>query len=638
MRARRRLSSVEREHAGSRHGRRPGEAPAGSALDEGGAELLEIEGVALGAGDDLPEFVPRERAALRQGCQQRSGGVVRQRHEPDLVRSVNVVREGTDAHPPALGRGVHHGGRDHEHRGEIDELEQLLCQIAGRRICEVEILYGDHDRPLSSEAHQPLLVGAANLGGEGVGLQQAEALVALRVEPHRQEAREVGKDLGRLGNAQQPQLCPQLRPDRELGLSLLDPDPAAEHLDERAVQELGSVREASSVEPGGSPVCDRSQLGEEAGLADATVSEHEENLAAARDQLVDDTPEPLNLGVPPDERCLDVVGVLGLDPDELPGLHGLHSALDGHLSERLEDEPVDQDLGRGLPDRDGAGGGHPLEARRDVVRVTERHGLRIRCSYQADRGGPGVDSYAGVEVGDAPGRRDLVRVLSELSENAKRRTGRPLGVVLVRGRNPEECCDAVAHVRAHRPAELLHGVRHAADTLADQHLHLVWWQTLAETGRPNDVGEERRHRTEFVALERRRMLGRTLDHGPLANLGRGRCRRRRALGEQGGGAEDRVLLAGPDLDLERCRPHVDDVAAHELLRTYDALAVHPGPVHRSEVLDLEASGTGSHDRMTSRDQRIVDREIGVDAPNEQLRADNDPAPREWAVLQEQRRH
>ena len=113
-------------------------------------------------------------------------------------------------------------------------------------------------------------------------------------------------------------------------------------------------------------------------------------------------------------------------------------------------------------------------------------------------------------------------------DDRERRPGGALGVVLVRGRDAEERGDAVAHVRLHGAAEPLDRARHAADALADDDLHLVRGEALAERRRADDVGEERGDRPQLVlggGLRSRRGGG---ARGSGATGGRASPRRRRA--------------------------------------------------------------------------------------------------------------
>ena len=147
-------------------------------------------------------------------------------------------------------------------------------------------------------------------------------------------------------------------------------------------------------------------------------------------------------------------------------------------------------------DRPGSCNG--LQSRCDVGRVAERDGLVIHGAHDADRGRAGVDADADVEALDPPRLLDLARVLPHDVHDPQRRAGGSLGVVFVSGRNAEVRADAVAHVRLHRPAVLVHGTAHLVHAFADQRLRLLRRQLLGQCGRSDDVGEEHRHGANLV--------------------------------------------------------------------------------------------------------------------------------------------
>ena len=190
--------------------------------------------------------------------------------------------------------------------------------------------------------------------------------------------------------------------------------------------------------------------------------------------------QPLHLVGAADERAQrDGLG-RRLKPDEPPEPDRLEAPLHLHLAERLELEAAEDALGRRLADNRVPGGGRGLQARGDVRRVPERDGARVGGSDDPDRDLTGVDPDARAEVGDSPGRLDLARVVTDEVENPDSSPGSPLGVVLVRGGDPEEGGDPVAHVRLHVAAELLDGVAHPGHALANHDLHLVGGEAFAE--------------------------------------------------------------------------------------------------------------------------------------------------------------
>ena len=226
---------------------------------------------------------------------------------------------------------------------------------------------------------------------------------------------------------------------------------------------------------------------------------------------------------------------------------GLLSALDGDLDRPAEVEAVLEPARGDLADEDRPGLGRGLEARRDVRRVAERDGLRIGAADEPDRCGPAVHADPHGEPRDSPGRLDVSRVAADDLEDAKRRAGGALGVVLVRGRNAEVRADPVALVRLHRAAVLVDGAAHHRHALADEHLRLVGLEPLAERRRADDVGEEHGDRAPLVLdLPRSRRRGRRGRRPRFWPAGhRGRCERR-DRSERLVLAEDR-LLESPQL-------------------------------------------------------------------------------------------
>lgn len=70
----------------------------------------------------------------------------------------------------------------------------------------------------------------------------------------------------------------------------------------------------------------------------------------------------------------------------------------------------------------------------------------------------------------------------------------------------------------------------------------------------------------------------------------------------------------------------------------DPLAVDPGAVRRAEILDLERAGARSDESVAARDERVVDGQVRVRTPDQQLCGDDDPSPRKRTVLQVERWH
>ena len=221
--------------------------------------------------------------------------------------------------------------------------------------------------------------------------------------------------------------------------------------------------------------------------------------------------------------------------------------------------------------------------------------------------------------------------------------GRALRVVLVRRGDAEEGGDPVTHVGVNGPAELLDGAAHAADALADDHLHLGGREALAEARGADDVREQGRHGAQLVLGAGRG--GRALVHARLRGRGHDRGRGRRGFRLLGGarGVAGHRQDRPPFLDrighhLHRARSDRDDIAGGEPFRPHDALSVHPGAVERPEILDLDRIVGRAYESMASRDERILDGDIRVQAPDHELGLDRESTPSQRAVLDHERRH
>ena len=157
-----------------------------------------------------------------------------------------------------------------------------------------------------------------------------------------------------------------------------------------------------------------------------------------------------------------------------------------------------ESAGGDVPDEDRARLGRRLESSCDVRRIAERDRLRIGASHEPDSCGTAVDPDPNGEAGDPPRGLDVARVAAHDLEDAERRAGCALGVVLVRGRDAEVRADPVALVRLHRSAVLVDRAAHHRHALPDEHLGLVGLEPLAERGRADDVGEEHGDRPALV--------------------------------------------------------------------------------------------------------------------------------------------
>ncbi len=151
-----------------------------------------------------------------------------------------------------------------------------------------------------------------------------------------------------------------------------------------------------------------------------------------------------------------------------------------------------------LADEDRSRLGGRLETRCDVGRVAECDRLGVDGADEPDRGRAAVDTDPDSESRDSPGRLDVPRVAPHDLENAQRRAGGALRVVLVGRGDAEVGADPVALERLHGASVLVDGAAHHRHALADEHLRLVRLEPLPERGRADDVGEEDSDRATLV--------------------------------------------------------------------------------------------------------------------------------------------
>ena len=151
---------------------------------------------------------------------------------------------------------------------------------------------------------------------------------------------------------QRGQARPQPRPHDDLALGVVDPEPRADHLDERLVQADRAVRAAVALEPGHVGAEVLAQLAEEARLADPGLADQEERLSAPGEQVVRGSAQVRGLGLPADERRLRVVAAGRLAAQDAPGRHRCRPPLQRELAHRLEHEARHQPLGRRLAGHD----------------------------------------------------------------------------------------------------------------------------------------------------------------------------------------------------------------------------------------------------------------------------------------------
>ena len=245
------------------------------------------------------------------------------------------------------------------------------------------------------------------------------------------------------------QLDPEPCPHRERRRALLEPEPAAQRLDDRQQAELGSVGDAVALEPD-----DASRRRARAARRAAASCRARRRRATrstcprpeSRSSRVDGSRS--SSAVAADERC------------RRGGLETLHRTA----------ETPDGDGLRRVPSRRLRRAARTRTGRRAAARSTRRP-RRFRARRRTGAGRRRSPCRRGRPTGasapptrptatwplfrptrtlksvDAPGRLDVARVLADDLDDVKRRPGGALGVVLVGDRDAEEGGDPVAHVR-----------------------------------------------------------------------------------------------------------------------------------------------------------------------------------------------
>ena len=469
--------------------------------------LLEVERIPLRAGYELLAG-GRVEQPRRRDVEQLARRPVGDRLERDLLEPVAEVRHGMGAEAPrgrvVLGPGAH---RDHDGR-PVGQLEQVLEHLAGGDVRLVQALDRDDDRRLVREPQRPVAERRPRSRRQVVGVALAQEVAVVRLRLHREEMADVHERVVGIAVVERGQARPQPRPDDDLALGVVDPEPRPDHLDERLVQADRSVRAAVALEPCHVRAEVLAQLAEQARLADPGLADQEQRLAPSGEQVVGGPAQVRGLGLPADQRRLRVVAAGRLPAQDAPGRHGSRAPLERELAHRLQHEAGHEPLRRRLAGHDRPGSGRRLEPRRDVRHVAERHRLGRGRPDHSDGREAAVDPDADVELVDLPGLADVPAVRSHHLEQREPRFGRAVGVVLVGGRDAEVGAHTVAHVGLHRPAELLDDAAHARDALAHERLDLVGAHALAQPGGADDVGEEGGHRPKLVTPAGPAWLGR----------------------------------------------------------------------------------------------------------------------------------
>ena len=319
-------------------------------------------------------------------------------------------------------------------------------------------------------------------------------------------------------------------------------------------------------------------------LTDTGFSVDEQEAPSTCTQSVGGRGEQRGLVRPADEARRLAPPSVRARAQQPPGLDGPLPSAHGDMSER-GDEKASAEFSRSRPaDHDRARLGGPLQTRGDVHRVAESDRMALSRTDHADRDLSAVDADPDVEIRQRPGLPHLVRVRVDRLHDSERRGCGPLCIVLGRGREAEERRNAVPHIRVDHTTELLDGTTHSIHTTADQGCVLLRVQPLRERRRADDVREQDAD-------------------GPQLVLGfDGRRRRTRHRGKSAAAHREH-------LDPRRADLH--DVSGRKDRGTADALAVHPRPVERPEIANLQSAIGGHEGGMSTRDLRIIQQQARV---------------------------
>ena len=406
-------------------------------------------------------------------------------------------------------------------------------------------------------------------------------------------------------------------------------------MEEGAEDDVRPVREAVAFEPGRLLRGERTELADQARLAQPRLAEEDRDLAAALGQLVQNGAQTGHLVLTVDERGCGSDSRNGLRPDQSPGGDRLLAPLDCQLAQRIEHECLEERLRRHLADDDRAGIGCGLEAGRDVRRVSQADRLGVRCADEPDRCLPRVDPDPGVEVGDFPGRLDLTAVFADVSEDRKGRTGRALRVVLVCLRNAEEGSDPIAHVCLDDAAVPFHGrvIRLTNSPIT----------TFTSSGlRRSPSVVEPTMSANSAVTGRSSSSERALSE---ASAGPG------ATGARSGSEEGRLSSFGTGARTVPPDSAESGAIRKEVLptRTTSPTASWREPWRRSPFTHVPFSdprssisrelSAGANKRVAPRDERIVDGDIrGTRSTQNELRLHREALPRERPFCHQQRGH
>ncbi len=301
---------------------------------------------------------------------------------------------------------------------------------------------------------------------------------------------------------------PELRAGQLGRVGLEDSRLSLDHLGQSPERHSLAVRQRPALPPGDElDVCidDLEELEDEARLADARHADQRDQLGrpflpCPRERTLG----RVELALPPDQRCarlmLDVHAVSRTPLDGPKDRDRLALSLGLDRIGLLEgDGTVGRAVGR-LVDEDPVGRGGGLQAGGGVDNVAGGHAFaRLGARVQRDEG---------LARGDPDPHLEVARFLGPLSDRKCGADG-ALGVVLVRGRRPEERHHSVADELLDGAAVPLELVSQALVVRTEDGLHVLRVQRFGARGEPDEVGKEHGHHFAFPASLAHAVLARS---------------------------------------------------------------------------------------------------------------------------------
>ena len=274
----------------------------GLAVQPGGQQLLGVERVALGAGDDVVHRRLRQPARARgQAPDQRAHLGVRERRQLDPLDAGQADQLGEQgAQRMTAVQVVGAVGGDDGHRLVDQPRQEVAQQVATRPVGPVHVLQHDQQRPGRREL--------ADQSGHRLEQLQPAVVDRLRGRPVRQGAAEIAALAGR--HHRRPaagaagEQTGEHRIGRGHGRQVGVPGDRAQEVDERQVgqPDVTEVDAVPDQHPDPAGAGSDGELVEQPGLADPGVPREQDGGAAAGRGAVDVRQQPAELVGPADDR------------------------------------------------------------------------------------------------------------------------------------------------------------------------------------------------------------------------------------------------------------------------------------------------------------------------------------------------